>query len=144
VSAAREFYVNSEVLPRKQLNVQSEPVGVVDHQEVCHSYGRSRNRSSQPTFRRRTSRMTGCSNTLHVINPALRLLHSYFSQRSSNVLQDLRILTVTTKQSDLGWGIGPRDGVRYMPAPESMQRFLFTSPRTGRSTWLQGQSPRSQ
>ncbi|KAJ7196666.1 P-loop containing nucleoside triphosphate hydrolase protein [Mycena pura] len=47
-------------------------------------------------------------------------------------------LNVTTKQSDLGWGTGPKDSVRYMPSPESLQRLLFTSPRTGRGTWLQG------
>ncbi|KAJ7731579.1 hypothetical protein DFH07DRAFT_781238 [Mycena maculata] len=57
-------------------------------------------------------------------------------RRSSNALTGIMDLNVTTKQSDLGWGTGPRDFVRYMPVPDSLQRFLFTSPRTG-STWLQ-------
>ncbi|KAJ7893204.1 P-loop containing nucleoside triphosphate hydrolase protein [Mycena leptocephala] len=46
-------------------------------------------------------------------------------------------LNVTTKQSDLGWGAGPKDSVRYTPAPDSMQRLLYTSPRSGKGTWVQ-------
>lgn len=44
---------------------------------------------------------------------------------------------ISTRQSDLGWGTGPKDTVRYMPAHETRQQFLFASPNTGRSTWLQ-------
>ncbi|KAJ6562735.1 P-loop containing nucleoside triphosphate hydrolase protein [Mycena vulgaris] len=57
--------------------------------------------------------------------------------RSANALQDTMEFTISTKQSDLGWGTGPNDIVRYMPAHDAQQQFLFTSPTTGRSTWLQ-------
>ncbi|KAJ7434341.1 P-loop containing nucleoside triphosphate hydrolase protein [Mycena galericulata] len=105
VSAARDFYVNSQVLPRKQLNVISEP----------------------------------SESLLTAYFPQSDLAYEWMLEylRSSNALTDVMNLSVTTKQSDLGWGTGSKDAVRYMPAPESMQRFLFTSPRTGRSTWLQ-------
>ncbi|KAJ6614964.1 P-loop containing nucleoside triphosphate hydrolase protein [Mycena sp. CBHHK59/15] len=105
VSAAREFYVNSQALPRKQLNVKMEPSG---------------------------SLLTACFEQSD-------LAHDWMLEylRSSNALKDIMEYNISTKQSDLGWGTGPKDSVRYMPAPDSMQRYLFTSPRTGRSTWLQ-------
>ncbi|KAK7045086.1 p-loop containing nucleoside triphosphate hydrolase protein [Favolaschia claudopus] len=57
--------------------------------------------------------------------------------KSANVLQDNLDYTISTKQSDLIWGNGPKDTVRYMPAHDTKQRYLFTSENTGRSTWLQ-------
>ncbi|KAJ7658653.1 P-loop containing nucleoside triphosphate hydrolase protein [Mycena polygramma] len=57
--------------------------------------------------------------------------------RSSDSLQDAMDLTISTKQSDLGWGTGPKDQVRYLPSQDTKQRFLFTSPSTGRSAWVQ-------
>jgi hypothetical protein len=59
-------------------------------------------------------------------------------QRSSDALTNVMDYHISMKQSHGGWGGGPRDTVRYMPAPDSMERFLFESPRTGRSTWVQG------
>ncbi|KAF8178832.1 hypothetical protein K438DRAFT_1843737 [Mycena galopus ATCC 62051] len=105
VASAREFYINSQVLPRRQHNVKAEPsesLLTVNFSEGDVSY--------------------------HWILEFLR---------SSDAFKDIMELNVTTKQSDLGWGTGPKDSVRYMPAPDSMQRLLFTSPRTGRGTWLQ-------
>ncbi|CAK5283040.1 unnamed protein product [Mycena citricolor] len=57
--------------------------------------------------------------------------------RSENALVHANTLTVSTKQSDLGWGTGADDLVCYLPAEESKQQFLFASPRTGVQTWLQ-------
>ncbi|KAJ7775610.1 P-loop containing nucleoside triphosphate hydrolase protein [Mycena maculata] len=57
--------------------------------------------------------------------------------RSANALQDAMEFIISTKQSDLGWGIGPKDTVRYMPAHDTKQQFLYTSPNTGQKTWLQ-------
>ncbi|KAF8133464.1 P-loop containing nucleoside triphosphate hydrolase protein [Mycena galopus ATCC 62051] len=57
--------------------------------------------------------------------------------RSNNALQDTMDFTISTKQSDLGWADGSRATVRYMPAHDTKQRFLFTSPNDGRSTWIQ-------
>ncbi|KAF7369609.1 p-loop containing nucleoside triphosphate hydrolase protein [Mycena venus] len=105
VSAAREFYVNSQVLPRKQFNVKSEP--------------------SESLL------------TVHFSQGDLSYDWILEFLRSSNAFKDIMELNATTKQSDLGWGAGPKDSVRYMPALDSMQRLLFTSPRTGKSTWLQ-------
>ncbi|KAJ7635676.1 hypothetical protein DFH06DRAFT_1139224 [Mycena polygramma] len=34
-------------------------------------------------------------------------------------------------------GTGPKDRVRYMPAHDTKQRFLYASPNTDRSTWIQ-------
>ncbi|KAJ6452448.1 hypothetical protein C8R45DRAFT_1040672 [Mycena sanguinolenta] len=105
VSAAREFYVNSQVLPRKQFNVkteQSESLLTVHFSEGDVSYD---------------------------------WMLEYL--RSSDAFKDIMELNASTKQSDLSWGTGPKDAVRYMPAPDSMQRLLFTSTRTGRGTWLQ-------
>ncbi|KAK7023339.1 hypothetical protein R3P38DRAFT_1105839 [Favolaschia claudopus] len=105
VAAAREFYIDTGVLPRKQYNVKMEPSD--------------------------------------------SLLTAYFEQsdltydwmleypRSFDVLTDVMDYHISLKQSHLGWGTGPRDAVRFLPAPDSMQRFLFKSPRTGRSTWVQ-------
>ncbi|KAJ7926814.1 P-loop containing nucleoside triphosphate hydrolase protein [Mycena leptocephala] len=105
VSAAREFYVNSQVLPRKQFNVKSEP--------------------SESLL------------TVHFSQGDLSYDWILEFLRSSNAFKDIMELNATTKQSDLGWGAGPKDSVRYMPALDSMQRLLFTSSRTGKSTWLQ-------
>ncbi|KAJ7726602.1 P-loop containing nucleoside triphosphate hydrolase protein [Mycena olivaceomarginata] len=100
VSAAREFYVTSAALPRKQIEVKREPSG--------------------------------------------SLITAYFEQsdlvydwmleylRSSDALTNVMDYHISMKQSHGGWGGGPRDTVRYMPAPDSMERFLFESPRTGR------------
>ncbi|KAJ7764118.1 P-loop containing nucleoside triphosphate hydrolase protein [Mycena maculata] len=57
--------------------------------------------------------------------------------RSVNALQDAMEFIISTKQSDLGWGTGPKDTVRYMPAHDTKQQFLFTSQNTGQKTWLQ-------
>ncbi|CAK5275071.1 unnamed protein product, partial [Mycena citricolor] len=57
--------------------------------------------------------------------------------RSENALLHANTLTVSTKQSDLGWGTGADDLVCYLPTEETKQQFLFTSPRTGVQTWLQ-------
>ncbi|KAJ7859819.1 P-loop containing nucleoside triphosphate hydrolase protein [Mycena olivaceomarginata] len=105
VSTAREFYVNSQVLPRKQFNVKTEP--------------------SESLI------------TAHFSQGDLSYDWILEFLRSSDAFKEIMELNVTTKQSDLGWGTGPKDSVRYTPAPDSMQRLLFTSPRTGRSTWLQ-------
>ncbi|KAJ7752663.1 hypothetical protein B0H16DRAFT_1459837 [Mycena metata] len=105
VAEAREFYVNSEVLPRKQFDIKTE--------------------QSESLL------------TAHFTQGDLSYDWMLEFFRGSNAFKDIMDLNVTTKQSDLGWGIGPKDSVRYMPAPESMQRLLFTSPRTGKSTWLQ-------
>ncbi|KAJ7691401.1 hypothetical protein B0H17DRAFT_1179593, partial [Mycena rosella] len=56
--------------------------------------------------------------------------------RCANAVQDAMEFTISTTQSDLGWGTGPNDTVRYMPAHDAKQQFLFKSPNTGRSTWL--------
>ncbi|KAF7369618.1 p-loop containing nucleoside triphosphate hydrolase protein [Mycena venus] len=105
VSAAREFYVNSSALPRKQFDVKREPSGSLltahfEQSDLAHDW-------------------------------MLKYL------RSSDALTNVMDYHISMKQSRLGWGTGPRDSVRYMPAPDSMQRFLFKSPRTGRSTWIQ-------
>ncbi|KAJ6596281.1 P-loop containing nucleoside triphosphate hydrolase protein [Mycena vulgaris] len=57
--------------------------------------------------------------------------------RSSNALEGVMEYDVSTKQSNLAWGTGTKDSVRYMPSQDSLQRFLFKSPTNGRSTWLQ-------
>ncbi|KAJ7796248.1 P-loop containing nucleoside triphosphate hydrolase protein [Mycena olivaceomarginata] len=57
--------------------------------------------------------------------------------RSTNALRDTMDFTISTKQSDLGWGNGHKDTVWYMPAHGTKQRFLFTSERSGRGTWVQ-------
>ncbi|KAJ7177206.1 P-loop containing nucleoside triphosphate hydrolase protein [Mycena filopes] len=105
VSAAREFYVSSEALPRKQIEPKREPSGALLTAQFEQS----------------------------------DLAHDWMLQylRSSDALTDIMDYHVTMKQSHLGWGTGPRDAVRLLPAPDSMQRFLFKSPRTGRSTWVQ-------
>ncbi|KAJ6592399.1 P-loop containing nucleoside triphosphate hydrolase protein [Mycena capillaripes] len=105
VSAAREFYVESEALPRKQIDVKREPSGSLltahfEQSDLAHDW-----------------------------------ILEYL--RSSEALANVMDYHVSMKQSHLGWGTGPKDEVRYMPAPDSTQRFLFKSPRTGRSTWIQ-------
>ncbi|KAJ7595072.1 P-loop containing nucleoside triphosphate hydrolase protein [Mycena floridula] len=57
--------------------------------------------------------------------------------RSENALRDIMEFSITTKQSDLGWGTGPKDAVRYLPAPDAKQMFLYKSSKTGRNTWMQ-------
>ncbi|KAJ7208849.1 P-loop containing nucleoside triphosphate hydrolase protein [Mycena pura] len=57
--------------------------------------------------------------------------------RSANALKENMHFTISTKQSDLGWGSGPKDAVRFMPASDTRQQFLFSSPDTGRKTWIQ-------
>ncbi|KAJ7775582.1 P-loop containing nucleoside triphosphate hydrolase protein [Mycena metata] len=105
VSAARNFYVTSEALPREQLDAKREASGAL----LTAHFEQS------------------------------DLAHDWMLQylRSSDALCDIMDYHISMKQSDLGWGTGPRDAVRFMPAPDSMQRFLFKSPRTGRSTWVQ-------
>ncbi|KAJ7473600.1 P-loop containing nucleoside triphosphate hydrolase protein [Mycena galericulata] len=105
VSAARDFYVNSQVLPRKQFNVKTEP--------------------SESLL---TANFTQGDLTYDWMLEYLR---------SSDAFNGVMELNVTTKQTDLGWGTGPKDSVRYMPAPDSMQRLLFVSPRTGKNAWVQ-------
>ncbi|KAJ7181489.1 P-loop containing nucleoside triphosphate hydrolase protein [Mycena crocata] len=104
VQAAREFYINSKVLPRK-VDTEKEPSGALLTAEFAQS----------------------------------DLSHDWMLAylRSNNALQDAMKFTISTKQSNLGWGTGPKDTVRYMPAHDSQQRFLYVSPNTGRSTWLQ-------
>ncbi|KAJ6610641.1 hypothetical protein B0H10DRAFT_1883311 [Mycena sp. CBHHK59/15] len=104
VRAAREFYVTSNILPRK-LEHEKEPSGALLTAHFTQS----------------------------------DLSHDWILAylQSANALKDVMEFTISTKQSDLGWGTGPKDSVRYMPAHDSKQRFLFTSPRTGKSTWLQ-------
>ncbi|KAJ7238904.1 hypothetical protein C8J57DRAFT_1373211 [Mycena rebaudengoi] len=105
VAAARDFYVNSEVLPRKQFNVKSE--------------------------------LSESLLTAHFNQGDLSYDWILEFLRSSDAFKDIMELNVTTKQSDLGWGAGPKDSVRYTPAPDSMQRLLYTSPRSGKGTWVQ-------
>ncbi|KAK7023348.1 p-loop containing nucleoside triphosphate hydrolase protein [Favolaschia claudopus] len=98
VAAAREFYIDTGVLPRKQYNVKMEPsdsllTAYFEHSDLTHDW-------------------------------MLEYLRSF------DVLTDVMDYHVSLKQSHL-------DAVRFLPAPDSMQRFLFKSPRTGRSTWVQ-------
>ncbi|KAJ7094211.1 hypothetical protein C8R44DRAFT_684782 [Mycena epipterygia] len=104
VRSAREFYINSKVLPRR-VERDKEPSGALL--------------------------------TAHF--PQTDLSHDWMLAylRSANALQDAMEFTISTKQSDLGWGTGPKDTVRYMPAQDTKQQFLFESPNSGRSTWLQ-------
>ncbi|KAJ7168046.1 hypothetical protein C8R46DRAFT_1034609 [Mycena filopes] len=104
VREARQFYIESKVLPRK-VEREKEPSGslltaVFQQADASHDW-----------------------------------MLAYL--RSTNALEDTMDFTISTKQTDLGWGNGPKDGVRYLPAHDTKQRFLFTSPNTGRSTWLQ-------
>lgn len=76
------------------------------------------------------------------------LLRAYFQQddwsydwilaylRSENILHDTMEFSITTKQSDVGWG-NPKDAVRFRPAENIQQMFQYHSARTGRRTWLQ-------
>ncbi|KAJ7251626.1 hypothetical protein C8J57DRAFT_1520437 [Mycena rebaudengoi] len=45
--------------------------------------------------------------------------------------------TVSTKQNDMGWATGARNSIHYLPGRDTVQQFLFKSPRTKLSTWLQ-------
>ncbi|KAF7351818.1 p-loop containing nucleoside triphosphate hydrolase protein [Mycena venus] len=103
VRAARQFYIDSKVLPRRV--EREEPSGAL----------------------------------LTAVFPQGDLAHDWMLAylRSANALGGTMDFTISTKQSDLGWGNGPKDTVRYMPAHDTKQRFLFENPRTGRSTWLQ-------
>ncbi|KAK7038512.1 p-loop containing nucleoside triphosphate hydrolase protein [Favolaschia claudopus] len=105
VSAAREFYVNSQVLPRRLHSVKTE--------------------ASEALL------------TVHFHQGDVSYDWMLDFLRSSNAFEEIMELTATTKQSNLSWGSGPKDAVRYMPAPDSLQRLRFVSPRTGRFTWLQ-------
>ncbi|KAJ7772362.1 P-loop containing nucleoside triphosphate hydrolase protein [Mycena metata] len=104
VREARQFYIDSKVLPRK-VEREKEPSGSL----------------------------------LTAVFPQADVSHDWMLAylRSTNALEDTMDFTISTKQSDLGWGNGPKDTVRYMPAHDTKQRFLFASPNTGRSTWLQ-------
>ncbi|KAJ7622493.1 hypothetical protein FB45DRAFT_927826 [Roridomyces roridus] len=107
VSTAREFYLGSQILPRKQLDFKSEP-----------------------------------SESLLTASFVFGdLAHDWVLEylKSMNALDGVMNLLVTTRQSDALWQpSGPQDvNARYIPAIDSMVRFLFTSPRTGKSTWLQ-------
>ncbi|KAF7342731.1 p-loop containing nucleoside triphosphate hydrolase protein [Mycena sanguinolenta] len=104
VRAARQFYIDSKVLPRK-VDKEKEPSGalmtaVFQQGDLSHDW-----------------------------------MLAYL--RSTTALENNMAVTISTKQSDLGWGDGAKDTVRYMPAHDTPQRFLFTSPETGKSTWLQ-------
>ncbi|KAJ7508840.1 P-loop containing nucleoside triphosphate hydrolase protein [Mycena galericulata] len=95
---------------------------------------------SSKVLPRRVDRDKEPSGALLTANfPQADLSHDWMMAylRSANVLRNVMELTISTKQSDLGWGNGPKDIVTYMPAHDSKQQFLFTSPKTGRSTWLQ-------
>ncbi|KAJ7100408.1 hypothetical protein C8R44DRAFT_747457 [Mycena epipterygia] len=104
VRAARQFYIDSKVLPRK-VDREKEPSGAF----------------MTPVF------------------PRGDLAHDWMLAylRSTTALEDTMDFTISTNQSDLGWG-GAKDTVRYITAHDTPQRFLFTSPVNGRSTWLQG------
>ncbi|KAJ7331414.1 hypothetical protein DFH08DRAFT_1083917 [Mycena albidolilacea] len=104
VRAARQFYIDSKVLPRK-VEREKEPSGAL----------------TTATFSQGD------------------LSHDWMLAylRSTNALRDTMDFTISTKQSDLGWGNGHKDTVRYMPAHDTKQRFLFTSERSGRGTWVQ-------
>ncbi|KAJ6559814.1 P-loop containing nucleoside triphosphate hydrolase protein [Mycena capillaripes] len=104
VRAARQFYIDSKVLPRK-VEGEKEPSGAL----------------------------------ITAVFPQGDFAHDWMLAylRSTNALRDTMDFTISTKQSDLGWGNGSKDTVRYMPAHDTKQRFLFVSPNTGRSTWLQ-------
>ncbi|KAJ6559818.1 P-loop containing nucleoside triphosphate hydrolase protein [Mycena capillaripes] len=104
VRAARQFYIDSKVLPRK-VEREKEPSGAL----------------------------------ITAVFPQGDFAHDWMLAylRSTNALRDTMDFTISTKQSDLGWGNGSKDTVRYMPAHDTKQRFLFVSPNTGRSTWLQ-------
>jgi hypothetical protein len=58
-------------------------------------------------------------------------------QRSEDALKDSNEFSATTKQSDLGWGTGPKDAVRYLPAQDAKLMFRFESPKSGKKTWIQ-------
>jgi hypothetical protein len=45
--------------------------------------------------------------------------------------------SVSTKQSDVGWGASPKDAVRFRPAENIQTMFRYHSAQTGRNTWLQ-------
>ncbi|KAJ7479279.1 hypothetical protein FB451DRAFT_1131411 [Mycena latifolia] len=114
----------------------------------------SRNRSMLDEFVRSAREFYITSNILprrveREKEPSGALLTAHFPQadlsydwmlaylRSANALDEAMEFTISTRQSDLGWGTGPKDAVRYMPAHDAKQQFLFTSPTTGRSTWVQ-------
>lgn len=75
-------------------------------------------------------------NALTVFSPRGTYTHEN-TQRSENALKDIMEFSITTKQSDLGWGTGPKDAVRYLPAPDAKQMYLYKSIKTGRQTWMQ-------
>ncbi|KAF7340565.1 p-loop containing nucleoside triphosphate hydrolase protein [Mycena sanguinolenta] len=80
VSAAREFYIHSQILPRKQFSVKTEPsesLLTVNFSEGDVSYD---------------------------------WMLEYF--RSSDAFKDIMELNATTRQTDLGWGTGPKDANR--------------------------------
>ncbi|KAJ6536501.1 P-loop containing nucleoside triphosphate hydrolase protein [Mycena vulgaris] len=104
VRSAREFYINSNVLPRR-VTRDEEPSGVLL--------------------------------TAHFIQADLSYDWMLGYLRSSSALSNASEFTISTKQSDLRWGTGTKDSVRYIPTDEKKQQFLFTSPTTGKSTWLQ-------
>ncbi|KAJ7067514.1 hypothetical protein C8F01DRAFT_1121519 [Mycena amicta] len=106
VTAAREFYIKSNVLPRRvNSELDKEPSGALLSAEFNQS------------------------------DLAYDWMLAYL--RSANALKGAMHFTISTKQSDLGWGDGPKDAVRFMPANDTKQQFLFTSPNSGKSTWLQ-------
>ncbi|KAF7317504.1 p-loop containing nucleoside triphosphate hydrolase protein [Mycena kentingensis (nom. inval.)] len=106
VKAAREFYITSNVLPRRvNSELDKEPSGALLSAEFLQS------------------------------DVSYDWILAYL--RSRNALKGAMHFTISTKQSDVGWGDGPKDAVRFMPANDTKQQFLFTSPRTGRGTWLQ-------
>jgi hypothetical protein len=58
-------------------------------------------------------------------------------QRSEDALKGSREFSATTKQSDLRWGTGPNDAVRYVPAQDAKLMFRFESAKSGKKTWIQ-------
>ncbi|KAF7311755.1 p-loop containing nucleoside triphosphate hydrolase protein [Mycena indigotica] len=105
VDAAREFYVQSSVLPRRVNELDKEPSGAL----------------TRATFNQSDS--------------AFDWMLAYL--RSTKALAGATHFTISTKQSDLSWAEGPNDAVRYLPGSDTRQQVLFTSPNTGRKTWLQ-------
>lgn len=65
--------------------------------------------------------------------------HSFLipAQRSLNVLNEVTEFTVTTKQSDLDWGAGSKDAIRYVPGEEGKQMFQYYSSCVRQKIWVQ-------
>jgi hypothetical protein len=141
VCAARQFYIDSPIPPRK-----ADP----DEDRACtlllfcristyFVYLLSLVPWWGHTFNKETGRMIGYSHTWSVQHCiAIEMASNHVpAQRSENVLNDVMEFSITTKQSDVGWGTGPNDAVRFRPAENVQQMFQYHSTRTGKKTWLQ-------